>query len=298
MMQQLHEAELVDLRESVPCNLCGGDEQEVVYLVDSQKVQLKTLLRNNIEYALHSQESIVRCNACGLIYVNPRLATHSDIETYSDEAETLYFANTRMQRTKAFTHVIERLPHWLGHSPQTLLDIGCGDGLLVELGQAAGISCAGTEQRESLCQQVRAQLGDSAIVSSDITQLASASYDVVCLLNVIEHLRQPKEMIDEIYRLLKPGGILLIHAPNMGGIPAKLQRESWNQIEPFEHFYYFTVKTLNQMLADVGFEPIGRFSLFTASGAKEILQRMLAKMNIYVDNGLGVVSRRPNRSSE
>lgn len=297
-MRQLHEAELVGLRESVLCNLCGGGEHDVAYLIDSQKVQLKTLLRSNIEYAIHSQESIVRCCTCGLIYVNPRLATDSEIKTYSDEAESLYFSSTRKQRTKAFTHVIEGLPRWLGHSPETLLDIGCGDGLLVELGLTAGISCAGTEQRDILCQQVRARLGDAAIVSSDIKQLAAASYDVVCLINVIEHLRQPKEMIGEIYRLLKPGGILLIHAPNMGGIPAKLQREKWNQIEPFEHFYYFTVKTLNQMLADVGFEPIGRFGLFTASGTKDILQRMLSKMNIYVDNGLGVVSRRPNQSRE
>lgn len=184
------------------------------------------------------------------------------------------------------------LPSWFGGLPQTLLDIGCGDGLLVELGQAAGINCTGTEMRKSLRQQVQSRLGDTAIVPSDITQLVSASYDVVCLLNVIEHLREPKEMLNEIHRILKPGGLLLIHAPNMGGIPARLQRERWNQIEPFEHFYYFTIQTLNEMLTASGFEAIERFGLFTSSGSKDILHRFLIKMNIYVDNGLGIVSRR------
>lgn len=63
-MQQLDELDLVKLRETVSCNLCGSDEHEIVYRIDSQTVQLKTLWRNDVEYAIHSQESIVRCNKC------------------------------------------------------------------------------------------------------------------------------------------------------------------------------------------------------------------------------------------
>jgi len=295
-MNEIRESQLNNLREAVTCNLCGKDKCKLLYRLNSQALQLKTLWLDGIEYSIHSQESIVRCTVCGLIYVNPRLAAHSNIENYSDELETLYFTNTREQRKRAFTHVINMLPQWLERPPQTLLDIGCGDGLLLEIGQSAGIECFGTEQRQSLCRQVRAQLGEKAIVSQDVSKLDAASYDVVTLLNVIEHLRQPKEMLTEIHRLLKPDGLLLVHAPNMGGIPARIRGKRWNQIEPFEHFYYFNTQTLTAMLSDAGFDTTGRFSLFTSSGLKDRVQRLLSHNHIYIDNGLGIVSRRRSES--
>lgn len=291
-MQVMDNATLQPLRESVACNLCGSNSTQQVYTIDSRDLLLSTLWIDGTEYATQSQESIVRCSACGLVYVNPRLKMSASLERYSDEAEANYFSQTYSERSLAYERFVASLPQWCGQMPQTLLDVGCGDGVLIEVGRAAGIQCAGTEQREVLCEQVRSKYGADSIVSADLSQIAPESYSVVTLLNVIEHLYDPKEILTAIHHIIEPNGLLFIHAPNFGGIPARIQGKTWNQIDPFEHFYYFTYQTLCEMLTQCGYEPIGRFSLLTATGTKETVQRMLNRAHIFVDNGLGVVCRR------
>lgn len=291
-MKKLTDADLSALRESIICNLCRADRTAHLYTIDSQDLLLSTLWVDGAEQDVHSRESIVRCTTCGLVYVNPRLKMDAAIDRYSEQAETDYFTQTYPQRLQAYQRFIATLPQWLGHNPETLLDIGCGDGVLIEAGQAAGIRCAATETREPLCRQVRDRLGAKSIVPADLAQLAPEAYSVVTLLNVIEHLYDPKAMLEEIHRIVEQNGLFFVHAPNFGGLAARVRREQWNQIDPFEHFYYFTYQTLSELLVQCGFEPIGRFSLLTASGIKDTLQRVLNRANIYIDNGLGIVSRR------
>jgi len=291
-MYEINESDLKEMREFVICNLCGADSPQHIYKIDSRDLQLNTLWIDGVEHPIHSQESIVRCNECGLVYVNPRLTVPPTMQIYNDEAEALYFDSTRDERTHAYAEIIATLPKWLGKSPEMLLDIGCGDGLLLELGQAVGIKCSGTEIRQSLCRQVRIKLGDSAILSPDISSISPSTYDVVSILNVIEHLTDPQDMLIKIYRLLKPGGLVVIHAPNWGGLPARIQGKRWHQIEPFEHIYYFNAQTLSAMLNQAGFDSIERFSLITSSSIKGKIQRLLMWSNIYVDNGLGIIARR------
>ena len=113
------------------------------------------------------------------------------------------------------------------------------------------------------------------------------------LINVIEHLSDPKFAIQQIFHLLKPGGLVFIHAPNMGGLPAMLRGADWHQIEPLGHLYYFIWKTLGRMMAAVGFISEGGFYLKSASALKSTVQFVLDRLHLHLDNGLGMIARRP-----
>jgi len=94
-----------------------------------------------------------------------------------------------------------------------------------------------------------------------------------------------------VRRITRPGGLLIVHAPNFNGLPARLRGPDWHQIEPLVHLYYYTATTLSSMLQKNGFRVIGRFNLVSASGWKAHLQRGLGNLGIYLDNGLGIVTR-------
>jgi 2-polyprenyl-3-methyl-5-hydroxy-6-metoxy-1,4-benzoquinol methylase len=280
-------------REWVRCALCGRDDTKVKFKIRSRDSKLSSVWVNGIQHQIDDTEIIVICRACGLVYVNPRLASGPDIATYSIEQELAYFEGSRDVRLSAYRDLVRRLPHWLGRDVQTLLDVGCGDGVLVEVARQAGIESMGSEISDTLIRLVRERLGEEAIIPGDLAELPVAQYDVITLINVLEHLRNPGKMLETSNRLLKPGGITLVHVPNLGGLPAKLYGARWHQIEPLEHFYYFTAKTLRALMRKAELEPVGRFSLIVSKGLRGKAQCFLGGMGVYLDSGLGIVARRP-----
>lgn len=282
-------------REYVRCALCGQDNTVVKYRIRTGRSKLSSVWLDGIQYQIDDTETIVACKICGLVYVNPRLAPSPRIAAYSVEQEQAYFESSREMRWSAYSNLIHQLPGWLGRKVQTLLDIGCGDGVLVEVARQANITSVGSEISESLIHLVRQRLGEETVVPSDLTQLPEAHYDVITLINVLEHLRNPGDMLENSARLLKPDGILLVHTPNQGGLPARLYGAKWHQIEPLEHFYYFSAQTLAALMRKASLEPFDRFNLVVSQGLRGQVQRFLGKMGVYVDNGLGIVARRaPN----
>ncbi len=239
-----------------------------------------------------SDETIVACRRCGLVYVNPRVAFAPGLAPYSTAAELAYFARARAARARAYDRLLRTLPRWLGEPPRALLDIGCGDGLLLELARRRGIAAQGTELSDALARLVRERLGDDGIVDTALDALPPARYDAVTLVNVLEHVHQPGAMLQTAARLLRPGGVLAVHVPNFGGLPARLRGARWHQLKPLLHLYYFTHRTLAAMLRQHGLQPVARFSLVVSGGLRGLAQRLLDGAGLYLDSGLGVAARK------
>ena len=280
--------------EWIACPLCGADDTNVQAVVDVESKLLSSIWVAGCEHRVSGQEIIVSCRRCGLSYVNPRLPTGPQVMTYSAEAERAYFRATRDERVRANADLLRRLPAWLGYPPQSIFDFGCGDGLLLEMAATIGLHSVGYDVSEDLREWVSERLGAAALVGHDWATLSEASYDVVALINVIEHLDAPLDILAKLRRLLKPGGVLLVHAPNFGGLPARLKGARWHQIEPLNHLTYFTAKTLRKMLVSAGYEVSDRFVLTTATDMRAAVQLTLAGLGLHLDNSLGMVARRPN----
>lgn len=278
-------------REYVHCAICGGDDTREIFKVDLQKKSLSAVLINGQPVELTEHETIVRCRNCGLQYVNPRWQSFPGLSTYTLAHEQEYFARSYAVRSRAYGQLVRRFPQWLGREAHTLLDVGSGDGVLLEIASTLGLRVLGLETSQALIADSRKRLGEQAVGDIDITELPAAQFDVVTLINVIEHLREPRLMLAAAARVLVPDGIIVLHTPNAGGVPARLRGAQWHQIEPLEHLYYFTGQTLGCLLERTGFEPIGRFNISVSSGLALQVHHLLERLGIYLDNGLGMVAR-------
>lgn len=278
-------------RETVRCDLCGSERAHPRLTIDLDSVALSTVWIEGVAHRLGGRETLVECEDCGLVYVNPRLVEIPGLALYSYEQEKAYFDATRAHRTRAYSEIWRQVPRWLGQSPRSLLDIGCGDGVLLDIARQSGADIMGLEVSAPLIHEVRQRLGQ-VVWELETAPLTEASFDVVALLNVIEHLRSPRRMLEAASRWVRPGGVVLVHVPNFGGWPARWSGARWHQIEPLEHFYYFTPQTLTRLLQTIGLNPAGRFNLITSVGWRAHLQRWMARLGLYIDNGLGIAARR------
>lgn len=276
----------------VPCELCGEDQTKVLFEIEGKSSRGLSVLTNGHEVKVDQVSKVVQCQCCGLIYVNPRIHLEAGTLPYSPEAEEAYFQDTCSQRTYACQRLVERFSSWYGARPDRLLDIGCGDGVLLDACERAGIDFVGTEVSPVLVERLRNQYGNRIRYAEELASFPSESFDVVALINVIEHLEKPGEIVAEARRLLKPGGVFLVHAPNMAGLPARLHGKDWHQVQPLVHLYYFTPVSLKQLLKKAGLTPVGRFSLLSESPIKRAVQVLSDWFQIYLDNGLGIAARR------
>jgi len=201
---------------------------------------------------------IVRCRLCDLAQTAPAPSEH-ELDGYYPQG---YHSTTKryrggLDRVLGMVHrsrirAIERLAGGRG----SVLDIGCGPGVLINQMRSLGWRVRGTERSPSAAQQARDvfQLDVSAV---DVDELvaAGATYDAVVLWHVAEHLRAPGETIRGIARLLRPGGVLLIAVPNFGSPEARIGRAGWFHLDVPRHLVHFTPATLTAILEDAGFRP-------------------------------------------
>lgn len=283
-------------KKYVKCILCGKDNAKPNYQIQARDFLAKqpgARIDNENETA-----TLVKCQTCGLVYVNPRWVFPEDLMPYNEEAEEHYFTATYSERKRSYKELVAQLPGRLHRPVQTILDVGCGDGILLEICKDARIECEGVEVSRPLVEKLRNRFGEAAIHDSSLVNIPSESFDVVFLINVIEHVEDPIELLEQIYSVLRPDGIVLIHAPNFGGLPSRLRGPRWHQIAPLVHLNYFTPSTLRKVTSKSGFVVGEKFYLPSSIWYKRAIQRVVYALGIQLDNGLGIVARRPVDSKE
>ncbi len=158
-----------------------------------------------------------------------------------------------------------------------ILDLGCGCGALILFLQENGYhNVLGVETSPDQVQFAR-QLGAEPVVAGDLVPFLRNSradvFDVVVLFDVIEHFCKDEvlEIMDQACRVLRPGGRLIVHAPNAEGIFGS--RIFWSD---FTHEMAFTRESLRQLARASGFGSV-EFSedVPAVHGVKSLIRRVL-----------------------
>ena len=234
---------MIDTLEAVPCNLCGATDVSTILDVGARG-------------------RVVRCRCCGLGYVSPRPA--STLHLYEDEG---YFGgdppgggghgyDSYESDLRALEPYFERLAREIaGIRPGgALLEIGCAAGSFLARAREQGFAVSGVEPSPSARRLAEATLGVTVLAPTvEQAEVPPQSFDVVVLLQTIEHLADPKATLSRIRQLLRPGGLLLLTTPNRSSWLSRLTGRRWFEYKPPEHLYYFTGATMRRMLAASGF---------------------------------------------
>ncbi|MBW2316543.1 MAG: class I SAM-dependent methyltransferase [Deltaproteobacteria bacterium] len=144
-----------------------------------------------------------------------------------------------------------------------ILDVGCGRGVHLRALADRGFAVHGFEMSESAARGVdpRAKLA----IAADLRGVGypAGFFDQVILWHVLEHLRDPVGTLEEVQRVLRPGGRLVVAVPNFGSLQARWAGPAWFHLDPPRHLYHFTVQALERMLEAAGFRVLSHhhFSL-------------------------------------
>lgn len=169
------------------------------------------------------------------------------------------------------------------HSPRppknggSLLDIGCGNGRFLMLAREMGWNAEGIDLDfkavETACQRgLTVRQGGINLLSAE-----KEKYDFITLSHVIEHVHQPIDLLRNIYRLLKPGGILWLETPNLNSLGHTRFSASWRDLDPPRHLTLFTPDSMYHALHQTAFERIQQhwrgMILYTIFSASEAISR-------------------------
>jgi 2-polyprenyl-3-methyl-5-hydroxy-6-metoxy-1,4-benzoquinol methylase len=250
--------------EYVHCNLCGADATSVRYpsTIDGQAGgEWGAYACTHSGYGRH--HTIVQCRECGLVYTNPRLDPHDIVDTYESVEDPLYLEE-RGGRVLTFEHHLKPLERIAGlPDGRPLLDVGCYTGVFVEIAAGHGWDAQGVEPSRWAVEQAQAR-GLSVMQGTlDTADLPEAHFHVVTMWDVIEHLTDPYRALECVHRLLRPGGLAVVHTIDIESLFARLMGARWPWLMEM-HIYYFSRRTLRAMLERCGFElisdrPQGRY---------------------------------------
>ena len=197
-------------------------------------------------------QSVVVCEACGMIYENPRFSEDVILLGYTQSDDSSHDSQYAM-RLRSFYRSLEALKSHLPGMGARALDVGTAGGAFLEAAQAFGYDAIGIEPSRHLVEQGRKRGLAIEQATLDCHSFAQASFDLVCMWDVIEHLPDPKRTLQHIRGLLKRDGLLLINYPDIGTWQAKLAgRRFWWLLSV--HLHYFTRSTIRDLCQRTGFD--------------------------------------------
>lgn len=234
------------------CNLCSSEKYRVVYEATASLDNYPSdCTMTSPEWGL--RERIVKCQGCGLIYKNPLPPVSTLVHNYINMIDEKYLEEEAGRRISARS-ILKELKKL--KKKGRVLDIGCATGFLLDEAKKDGWKVYGVELSKWAADYTKNKFGIEVFQGSlRRANLPDRFFDAVILKDTLEHVYNPKEILIEIRRILRPDGIICLNTPNIDSLVSKLLRAKWWGIKDV-HLYYFTRKTLYKLLDITGFKPV------------------------------------------
>lgn len=227
----------------------------------------------DFEYdSTHEEIDYLQCSACKLIFPRDIPAESALPIIYPPH----YYA---FSETTTANPIVARVRGWMARakgrvytalvpSPDAVVvDIGCGDGRLLDILRTA---CApdwklhGVDWSEKAIQHLRSRGYDGR--SGDISRLDLSDwqdkFDLVVMHQLIEHVRDPRDILVKMASILKPGGVLSIETPDIDSWDFRLlNKRYWSVYHIPRHFYIFNKDNFVELARETGFDVINTNSL-------------------------------------
>lgn len=240
------------------CPVCGSTKVAQKYRID----------RHN--FSVHA------CARCGseFQYPLPKNAdAYYDAGYYTGSASFSYQDERQAERYHNFVHFarLKTIRAVSGSQHFKLLDVGCAFGAFARaaanFGEAYGLDVSRFAIHEG--NRISEQVNSSAILfQGDLTHLPKSaqakqifrpgSFSAITLIEVAEHLAEPRPALTAAYGLLAPGGVLVIQTANFEGLQAFDSGSAYHYYLP-GHLTYFTASGLKHMLTEIGFREFREF---------------------------------------
>ena len=264
------------------CWVCSSDRLQLIKEsclpreLDSRAFQI-----TDAHYGLTA--AIFRCTGCGF----RQCSQLGDVLSFYEEMHDEEYEDTRPWRSLQARKLLRIIA---SHVPQgRLLDIGAGSGILVEEALKMGYAAEGVEPSRWLWQKAverRLPIHYGVLPHEGIHSLM----DIVCLIDVIEHVSDPLELLCQARSILSDRGIGVLVTPDVGSIAARTLGSKWWHYR-IAHIGYFNRKTIALALSKTGFEPIAIYRPSWYFPLDYLLRRLLGYFSLTVPESAGALAR-------
>lgn len=144
-----------------------------------------------------------------------------------------------------------------------LLDVGCAMGFFMEEAEKIGFQAYGVEVSQYAGKIAQKTFGEKIFLGSienfcqkwpTLPVFKNLAFDVILFSDIIEHLKDPKNVLIKLKQLLKREGLIVIQTGDADSFWARLMKKNWHFFAPPQHLYFFSQKTLAEMLNQTGYQ--------------------------------------------
>ena len=239
---------------------------------------------------------IVKCNACELLFTNPRpkidgLGKYYESNEYISHTSSNKGWFNRLYKIARFVNIRSKLTT-IGNKRGNLLEIGSGTGELLDACKKAGWTTTGVEPSDRARINAKKNLNLNLIEDVDKAELKDKSQDIIMMWHVLEHVPNLKETTEKIRKLLKDDGTIIIAVPNYKSYDAKHYKENWAAYDVPRHLLHFDKTTMAKALNKSGFKIIETKAMWLDSIYVSMLSEKIktGRRNTLKAIGVGMLS--------
>lgn len=219
----------------------------------------------------------VECSICGLAFINPRPKASVIARLYSEEYYSSsgghgigYSGYSAKESIDALRYSARQRLALVGrHFPlkgRTVLEIGCATGEFSAAARGAGARVVGCDYSADAIEMAKSRYPEMTFIAGTAESpfLAAQAFDMIAAFEVIEHVLDPKQWMQNIGKMLTAGGLLVVTTPNYE-CGKTLGLDRWLGLNSsFEHLYFFSFDVLRRLAADSGMSFVAAYT--TGSG--------------------------------
>lgn len=197
------------------------------------------------------------CKMCDTLFLYPK-PSKKRLDTYYKKSFVYTAGETNEEQIRRRSRIILKKLMSLNPRGSKLLDIGSGYGYFLDEARKIGLDVEGIEPNNALASNsINLPAGEAGQLIESLHNVTfeqffeknrKYKYDFITLIHVIEHVPNPKKMIQMACQLLAPGGLLYVETPNLDSHLYRAEQDNYTFLTPPDHLWIFSQKSFLKIL--------------------------------------------------
>ena len=214
--------------------------------------------KERLHHSTTSVFGVVKCLDCDLCYTNPRV-TEGTIGYFYPEDYHPYL-NTAMNEAELNSAIQSHLKKGVYYIPtlsndkKRVLEIGCATGEFVGYLKQIGWDAYGVEMNKTSAESAMKNYGVNVFNGRfEESKFEPDYFDYVAMWHTMEHVYKPQNVLNEINKIIKPGGQIAISLPRFECLESRIFGRYWYALDLPRHITHFSVSRIKKLFSDSGF---------------------------------------------